>query len=96
VPPILLSVLFLALLVAAAVVVIVTIRGRCREGGEDRGGWEKALVDYRNLRDAGVLSEEEYRKIRTLVEPHTRPGGPASAGRQPSAPDSAGPEPERN
>lgn len=44
-----------------------------------RGDWEKALADYKNLRDQGVLSEEEYRKIRTLVEPHvqrTEGGGP--------------------
>lgn len=41
-----------------------------------RGDWEKALADYKNLRDQGVLSEEEYRKIRTLVEPHVqRPEG---------------------
>jgi len=35
-----------------------------------RGDWENALVGYKNLRDQGVLSDEEYRKIRTLVEPH--------------------------
>jgi hypothetical protein len=35
-----------------------------------RGDWENALAGYKNLRDQGVLSEEEYRKIRTLAEPH--------------------------
>jgi hypothetical protein len=43
-----------------------------------RGDWENALAGYKNLRDEGVLSEEEYRKIRTLVEPHMQkavPGG---------------------
>ena len=35
-----------------------------------RGDWENALAGYKNLRDQGVLSDEEYRKIRTLAEPH--------------------------
>jgi len=40
------------------------------DAGAGRGDWENALAGYKNLRDQGVLSEEEYRKIRTLVEPH--------------------------
>ncbi|MFM7042794.1 MAG: hypothetical protein ACKO35_11505 [Planctomycetaceae bacterium] len=95
VPAILTSVLLLGLLVGVGVVVIVMIRARWLEPGEDRGGWEKTLVDYRNLRDTGVLSEEEYRKIKTLVEPRVRIGTPDTTDRQRSAGDSAGPELER-
>ena len=95
VPAILTSVLLLGLLVGLGVVVIVTIRARWLVAGDDRGGWEKTLVDYRNLRDAGVLSEEEYRKIKTLVEPRGRIGTPDTTDRQRSAGDSAGPELER-
>ena len=95
VPAILTSVLLLGLLVGLGVVVIVTIRARWLDAGEDQGGWEKTLVDYRNLRDAGVLSEEEYRKIKTLVEPRGRIGTPDTTDRQRSAGDSAGPELER-
>ena len=90
VPAILTSVLLLGLLVGVGVVVIVMIRARWLEPGEDRGGWEKTLVDYRNLRDAGVLSEEEYRNIRTLVEPRTRIGAPPLDDRQ-RPPVDAGP-----
>jgi len=64
------SALLLALFVGAGIVAIVTIRSRFRGRGEDRGDWESALAEYKNLRDKGVLSAEEYRKIRTLVEPH--------------------------
>ncbi len=55
-------------------------RTQSDEPESGRGDWEKALADYKNLRDQGVLSEEEYRKIRTLVEPHaqrTEGGSPA-------------------
>lgn len=65
----LISALMLAALVAAGVVVIVTIRSRYRGSGAEGGDWESALAGYKNLRDKGVLSDEEYRKIRTLVEP---------------------------
>jgi len=95
VPAILTSVLLLGLLVGLGVVVIVMIRARWQDTGDDQGGWEKTLVDYRNLRDAGVLSEEEYRKIKTLVEPRLRIGTPNVPGRERSAGDSAGPELER-
>jgi hypothetical protein len=76
VPVILTTVLVLCLLVGSGIVAIVTIRRRWLVAGDDRGDWEKTLVDCRNLRDEGVLSEEEFRKIRTLVEPRTRIGTP--------------------
>jgi hypothetical protein len=94
VPAILTSVLLLGLLVGLGVVAIVMIRNRWLDRDDGHGGWEKTLVDYRNLRDAGVLSDEEYRKIRTLVEPRTRIGTPEPVDRQRPAND-AGPELER-
>ena len=66
------SAVLLGLLVACGVVAIVAVRSRWLESGADRGDWETALVGYKNLRDKGVLSEEEYRKISTLVEPRVR------------------------
>ncbi len=75
-PVILTTVIVLCLLVGSGVVAIVTIRRRWLAAGDDRGDWEKTLVECRNLRDEGVLSEEEFRKIRTLVEPRTRVGMP--------------------
>ena len=84
------SVLLLAIVVGAGIVAIVMIRGRWLASGDDRGDWERTLVDYKNLRDEGVLSEEEFRKLRTLVEPRTRFGAPAPDGRHPPAIDAAG------
>ena len=81
-PSYLASVLLLTLVVAVGIVAIVTIRARWLVPGDDRGDWEKTLVDYKNLRDEGVLSEEEYRKIRTLVEPQLRIGRPGLPGRR--------------
>lgn len=63
------SALLLALFVGAGIVAIVITRSRYRGRGADGGDWEGALAEYKNLRDKGVLSDEEYRKIRTLVEP---------------------------
>jgi len=77
---ILVTLLGLALLVGVGIVVIVMIRSRL-VSEDERGDWEKTLVDYKNLRDEGVLSDEEYRKIRTLVEPRLRVGMP----REPAA-----------
>ncbi len=54
------------------------VGGFGRSGGED---WSSRLADFKNLRDQGVLSEEEFRKIRTLVEPHARTGIPELRGR---------------
>jgi hypothetical protein len=88
VPPYLASVLLLALVVGAGFVAIVTIRRRWLAAGDDRGDWERTLVEYKNLRDEGVLSEEEYRKIRRLVEPRLRIGKPGLPGRRrPPGPD---------
>lgn len=84
------SVLLLALVVGGGVVAIVMIRARWLQPGDDQGDWERTLVNYKNLRDEGVLSEEEYRNIRTLVEPRTRVGTPAIDGRHEPAADSAG------
>lgn len=64
--------LLLAVFVAVGIGAIVAIRSRWLRSGADHGDWEAALVEYKNLRDKGVLSEEEYRKISTLVEPHVR------------------------
>jgi len=66
------SAALLALLVAGGIAAIVAIRSRWLRPGDDHGDWETALVGYKNLRDKGVLSEEEYRKISTLVEPRVR------------------------
>lgn len=78
----LISSLLLAAFVAAGIVVIVTIRSRFRKADADRGSWETTLAEYKNLRDKGVLSAEEYRKIRTLVEPRIESGGGLVAGDQ--------------
>ena len=79
-PAFLIAVLLLCLLVGLGIVAIVMIRSRWLASDDDRGDWEKTLVDYKNLRDDGVLSEEEFRKIRTLVEPRTRIGMPVPRG----------------
>lgn len=65
-------------------------------GGVDHGDWEKTLVDYKNLRDEGVLSEEEFRRIRTLVEPRTRFGVPELRSRAWPLTDPAGPARKRD
>jgi hypothetical protein len=65
----LISALLLAVFVAGGVVAIVTIRGRYRQAEAGAGSWETALAEYRALRDKGVLTADEYRKIKVLVEP---------------------------
>lgn len=85
------SAVLLGLVVAAGTAAIVVIRRRMR-GDDDQATWERTLADYKNLRDEGVLSEEEYRNIRTLVEPHTRFGVPAPDDRHRSIVDAAGQE----
>jgi hypothetical protein len=82
VPPFLISAILLALLVAAGIGAIVMIRARWLTTPDDQGNWERTLTDYKNLREQGVLSEEEYRNIRTLVEPRTRIGAPPLDGRK--------------
>ena len=79
----------LVLVVAAGVAAIAAIRSRTR-ADDDQATWERTLASYKNLRDQGVLSDEEYRNIRTLVEPRTRFGVPAPDGRQPPPVDAAG------
>ena len=81
-PPFLISTILLALLVAAGIGAIVMIRARWLTTPDDQGNWERTLADYKNLREQGVLSEEEYRNIRTLVEPRTRIGAPPLDGRK--------------
>jgi hypothetical protein len=69
----LISAVLLGLLVAIGIAAIVAVRSWWLQPSSDHGDWESSLVGYKNLRDKGVLSEEEYRKISTLVEPHVRP-----------------------
>ena len=95
VPSLLVSLAILTLLVAAGVGAVVGIRRWWLKSGDDRGDWAKTLSDYKNLRDEGVLSEEEYRKIRTLVEPRLRGGAPAIGGRHRPSTDAVGPDHER-
>ena len=68
----LLSSVVLGVLVAAGVVAIVRIRSWWQAGSDDHDDWESTLAEYKGLRDRGLLSDEEFRKIRTLVEPRTR------------------------
>ena len=68
----LISAVLLGLLVAIGIAAIVAVRSWWLDSEADHGDWESSLVGYKNLRDKGVLSEEEYRKISTLVEPHVR------------------------
>ncbi len=81
-PPFLTAIVLLVVLVAAGVGAIVAIRRAWLRSQDDRAEWERTLGDYKNLRDRGVLSEQEYRNIRTLVEPRTRLGVPADNGRR--------------
>jgi hypothetical protein len=93
----------LAAVVAAAVVVILWVRRRWLglDGvggfdGTDGADWQDALVRYRNIRDEGGLSEEEFRRIRTLVGPRIRSDTPELRGRQRPPSDPIGPAGERN
>jgi hypothetical protein len=60
-------------------------------GHAGHGDWETMLAAYKNLRDEGVLSEEEFRKIRTLVEPRPRTGTPELRAQHWPPSDPAGP-----
>ncbi len=91
-PSLLVSIAILVLLTAAGVGGAVVIRRRWLKSGDDRGDWAKTLSDSKNFRDEGVLSEEEYRKIRTLVEPRLRGGAPAIDGRHRPPVDAVGPD----
>ena len=68
----------LALIVALRALQLWVRQAQQDQPESGRGDWENTLAGYKNLRDQGVLSEAEYRKIRTLVEPHMQkpaPGG---------------------
>lgn len=80
-PAFLTSVILLALLVGAGAGAIVMTRARWLRRHDEQGEWERTLAAYKNLRDEGVLSDQEYRNIRTLVEPRLRTGGGMSDGR---------------
>ena len=87
--------ILLAVVLGAGVFAVSRVRAWLRRSGDDPGDWEKTLVDWRNLRDEGVLTEEEYRKVRTLVEPLTRIGTPDPATRHRPATGPSGPDHER-
>ena len=76
-------------LLAAALGAIVTIRATWRRSGDDRGDWENTLATWKNLRDEGVLTDQEFRNIRTLVEPRLRTGRTELRGRRVPPADSA-------
>ena len=95
-PAFLTTVILLALLVGGGIVAIVMIRASWLRDVDDQVEWERTLGRYKNLRDQGVLSEVEYRNIRTLVEPRTRIGTPARDGRQQPPVEGAGPKHGRN
>ena len=68
---------------------------RPKMGESGRGDWENMLASCKNLRDQGVLSEEEFRKVRTLVDPRLRTGVPELRARHWPPTDPAGPEAAR-
>ena len=90
-PPFLTALALLVVIVGVGIGVIVAIRRMWLRTEDDRAEWERTLGDYKNLRDRGVLSDQEYRNIRTLVEPRTRLGTPAPDGRQTPAVEPDGP-----
>jgi hypothetical protein len=97
--------------VAAGVMALVSLRRRLlpagsrpgfragnhrpKMGESGRGDWENMLASCKNLRDEGVLSEEEFRKVRTLVDPRMRTGVPELRARHWPPADPAGPEAAR-
>jgi hypothetical protein len=58
-----------------------------RSGGED---WSGGLAPFKKLRDEGVLSEQEFRRLTTLVDPHARTGTPELRARHRPAVDPVG------
>ena len=81
----------IACAVLAGAAVIMLVQKAMTKPADDRGDWVKTLVEYKNLRDDGVLSEEEYRKIRTLVEPRSGIDAPGHPERRPASGDDGGP-----
>jgi len=65
--------LILLAVVVSGIVVIVLIREKLQGTGTGRGDcdetWEQKLAEYKKLLDRGVLEEDEYRRIRTLIDP---------------------------
>ena len=88
------AIVLAAVLAGGAVATMVVRRWR-RRTADDRADWERTLVEWRNLRDEGVLTEEEFRKVRTLVEPRTRIGMPDPRSRPRPAAGTSGPDHER-
>ena len=68
---------------------------RPKMGESGRGDWENMLASCKNLRDEGVLSEEEFRKVRRLVDPRLRTDVPELRARHWPPTDPAGPEAAR-
>jgi len=95
VPQILTIAILLTVVLGGGAYAVSKTRAWLRRQGDDHGDWEKTLVDWRNLRDEGVLTEEEYRKVRTLVEPLTRIGTPDPDVRRRPAAGHSGPDHER-
>lgn len=78
----------LVALVAVALVVIAWARRETRRPRVGHEDWEETLAAYKNLRIKGVLNDDEYRKIRALLESGgdssaDRSGGPAGVGFRP-------------
>lgn len=96
VSPIFTIAIMLAVAFGAGAFAVSRVRAWLRRSGDDHGDWEKTLVDWRNLRDEGVLTEEEYRKVRTLVEPLTRIGTPDPDTRHRPATGRSGPREDLN
>ncbi|MFM8578880.1 MAG: hypothetical protein ACKOCN_08785 [Planctomycetaceae bacterium] len=65
----------LVALVSITLVVIAWIRREMRRPGEGRADWEETLATYKNLQRKGVLDEDEYRKIRTILDPNVSSAG---------------------
>ncbi|MDA0970332.1 MAG: hypothetical protein O3A60_07840 [Planctomycetota bacterium] len=86
----LLSVAALLVMLAVGIAIIVRVRSWLGESSGNPDRWESTLADYRNLRNKGVLNEEEYRKIRTLVEPGGHGSVSSQAGGAGKASPSAG------
>ena len=62
------SIVVLVLLLSGGAMAIAWARGLRRGSRDDRADWENMLAECKNLRSQGVLGEDEYRKIRTLVK----------------------------
>ena len=63
----------LVALVAGGIALIVATRETVHKSGAGHGGCDEMrehdLAQYKNLRDRGVLDEDEYRRIIRLIDP---------------------------